>query len=179
MLKLNVLLSETYDEELGEFNESVFELHLEHSLVALSKWESEFEKPFLGKEDKTEEEILHYIRVMVLNDDVPEEVFRKLSTQNYLEINNYISKKMTATWFSDSDRKEKAAEIITSELIYYWLNVLEIDLEVETWHLNRLFTLIKIHSAKNSKPKKQSRSDMISERRALNEKRKKELNTTG
>jgi hypothetical protein len=44
-------------------------LKLEHSLVSLSKWESKFSKPFLTTTEKSGEEVLGYVEVMVLDED--------------------------------------------------------------------------------------------------------------
>jgi hypothetical protein len=116
---------------------------------------------------------------MVVGPDIPPEVFSKLSEKNFAEIDAYINRKMTATWFSELPGAPKSREIVTSELIYYWLVTFNIPFECETWHLNRLFTLIRIFNIKNAAPKKMSRSELAARNRALNEQRRKQLNSSG
>lgn len=180
MLKIIVPGEEFYDEDRQEFlTRGDVELELEHSLVSLSKWESIFEKPFLTREEKSDEEVLEYIKCMILTPEFPPEVFSKLTSDNYREINRYIDAKMTATWFHEAPSAPKTSEIITSELIYYWLVTFNIPFECQYWHLNRLFTLIKVCNIKNAKPKKMSRSEIAERNRMLNEQRKKQLGTRG
>lgn len=180
MLKIMVGAEEAFDEETQEF---VFlggvELQLEHSLVSLSKWESKYEKPFLGSDEKTPEELVGYVKAMLLTPEVPEEVFTRLNEANFTAINTYINAKMTATWFSEAPGAPKAREVITNELIYYWLTVFQIPFEVETWHLNRLFTLIRICNVKSAKPQKMSRSEIAHRNRQLNEQRRMQHKTSG
>lgn len=180
MLKITVGAEEAFDEETQEF---VFRggvtLQLEHSLVSLSKWESEYEKPFLGSEEKTADELVGYVKAMCLTPEVPEEVFLNLNEANFNAINAYINAKMTATWFNEAPGAPKAREVITSELIYYWLTVFQIPFDVETWHLNRLFTLIRICNVKSAKPKKMSRAQVAERNRRLNEQRREQLKTSG
>jgi hypothetical protein len=181
MLTLRVGATEVYDEGTESFRPSGgFELQLEHSLISLSKWESEFEKPFLGKEEKTAEEAMAYIRCMVLTPNPPGDFLDKLSKENIDEINAYVNKKMTATWFSDiTPETRRQSETVTAELIYYWMTIFHIEWEAQYWHLNRLFTLIRICNVKQDKPKKMSRAEMIQRQREMNARRKAELGTRG
>lgn len=179
MLKIVIDSVEHFDEETQTFVEKGgTEVELEHSLLSLSKWESKFEKPFLGKDDKTTEEILAYINEMVVG-EIPEGFLSKLSEANISAINDYINAKMTATWFSDTTDAPASRETITAELIYYWMISFQIPFECETWHLNRLFTLIRICNLKGAKPKKMSRAEIARRNRELNAQRKARLGTSG
>jgi len=180
MLTIVVPGVEMFDDQSQEFvTKGDVTLELEHSLVSLSKWESKHEKPFLGKGEKTTEEVLDYVRLMVLTPNVPEEVFHKLSEENFDAINKYIDSRMTATWFNEPPGAPKSRDVITAELIYYWMITFEIPFECETWHLNRLFTLIRVCNIKQAKPKKMSRSEIAARNRELNIQRKAQLGTRG
>ena len=179
MFTIDVPVTESYDEATQTFVPQVVTLELEHSLVSLSKWESIFEKPFLGNKDKTAEEIIGYVKAMTLTSNVPEEIYSSLSKDNIETINKYIDARMSATWFNEAPGAPKSRDIITSELIYYWMTVFQIPFECETWHLNRLFTLIRICNIKQSKPKKMSRAEIAARNRELNAQRKAQLGSTG
>lgn len=180
MLTITVGAEEVYDEESGSFRtKGGFELQLEHSLVSLSKWESIHETPFLAPQAKAPEQVLSYIECMLLTENPPGNFLQQLSEENIKAINAYIDKKMTATWFSEIEPQTRNQEIITSELIYYWLTVYNIPFECETWHLNRMFTLVRIASLKQQKPKRMSRAEVARRNRELNEQRKAQLGTKG
>ena len=130
-------------------------LNLEHSLIALSKWESKHKKRFLDNTiDKTEDETRDYIRCMALN-DIPEIAYQSLFRNRILmnSIIQYIGDTHTATTIKPSNTNGNQGEAVTSELIYYWMTVAQIPWEAQTWHLNRLITLISVYSEKN-KPQK-------------------------
>jgi len=179
MLTIIVGGTEFYDELKEKFVvDGGTPLKLEHSLVSLSKWEATYERPFLGKEEKTGEEVLAYVQCMAMDQKTPGEVFQQLSVKNFEAINEYIDAKMTATWFSDAP-VPRTTEVVTAELVYYWMTVFNIPWEAQHWHLNRLFTLIRICNIKAAKPKKMSRTELAARQRSLNEQRKAQLGTKG
>jgi hypothetical protein len=184
MLQLTIQLSpEGWDESKEEFVEARTQvLQLEHSLVSLSKWESEYCKPFLSTTEKTDEEILDYIQYMTLTQDVDPDVYAHLSQENFKQIDAYINAPMTATTFSDSKNtkgSKRGREIITAELIYYWMIALNINWECQYWHLNRLLTLVRVCNIKNAPPQKRSKRDIASSYAALNAARRKQFNSKG
>ena len=182
MLRITVpISSEGWDEVKEEFVSAEEQiLELEHSLVSLSKWESKWCKPFLSSSDKTDEEILDYIKCMTLTQNVNDDVYSRLTIDNFRQINDYINAPMTATTFSEDKNGKRSREIITSELIYYWMIALQIPVEeCQHWHLNRLITLVRVCNIKNAPPKKMSKRDVMSRNASLNAARRKQLNTRG
>lgn len=180
MLTLTLPAVESFDEVKNEFvysEETIIEL--EHSLFSLSKWEQKFEKPFLGTEEKTLEETIGYIQAMTVTPNVPPEVYQRITNTHFQEINQYIEAKMSATWFNERPSTKRSREIVTAEIIYYWMGELKIPLEWEHRHLNQLFTYIKVANQKNSPEKKMNKRDMIAERNRINAERQAKLNTTG
>lgn len=153
-------------------------LSLEHSLVSLSKWEMKWNKPFLSKEEKTLEETIDYIRCMTLTQNVDPNVYYGITQDVVNKVNAYISAPMTATWFADQ-KGGRNREVITNELIYYWMIALQIPFECQKWHLNRLLTLIRVCNLKNAPEKKMGKSAQMNQQRMLNEARRKALNSKG
>ena len=182
MIRILLPEKELYDEVNNKF---VYlpsrELILEHSLVSISKWESKWHKSFLNTDDKSFDEVMDYIKCMCVEELEDENDLYRLSEENVSDINAYIQDSMTATTFSDfSDNKNtKSREIITSEIIYYWMIANNIPFECQYWHLNKLLTLIKVCSIKNSPEKKMSTSEIISRNKALNAARRKKMNSKG
>lgn len=154
-------------------------IQLEHSLVSISKWEAKWCKPFLSKEQKTFEETLDYIRCMTLTQNVDPRIYQILSRENIEKVNKYIDSPMTATTVPDTNSGPKSREIITSELIYYWMISYQIPFECQKWHLNRLLTLIRVCSFKNAPTKKHSKRDIMSRNAALNAARRQQMNSKG
>lgn len=182
MLTIQVTLSEGFDESTGEF--VVLEslpLEFEHSLVALSKWESKWEKPFLTNDDKTPDEIISYFECMCLTAEVTPELLNKLDEKQIKQILAYMNTKRSATTFRGVEKPPAVSEITTSELFYYWMTALGIDWQAQEWHLNRLINLIRVCDLKN-KPQNEQRPvtrDDLAARRDLNEQRRRELGTSG
>lgn len=157
-------------------------LEFEHSLVSLSKWESIHEKPFFSwrKDDtKTQEEMISYFEEMLISPADRTDLVSLLTPQQQVAVVEYINSERTATTVREVQQKPGPKENVTSELIYYWMISFEIDWEAQHWHLNRLMTLIRICSVKNSKPQKQPASSTAAKYREMNEARKKKLGTSG
>lgn len=179
MLKLNIKPVEFYDDNLCEFiTVPGLKLTLEHSLYTISKWESRWMKPFMGNNEKSDDEILDYILCMDITETLTIESIQNIQQVDLSRILTYINSNMSATTFNNSG-SGKSNEIVTSELIYYWMITLQIPLDCEHWHLNRLMTLIRICNIKNSPPKKQDKQAALSRQRELNKQRKMQNNSTG
>ena len=173
MLTINIPQKELFNEKDSSFlilPET--ELHLEHSLISLSKWESKWKKPFLTPEPKTPAEFKDYIRCMTINQDIPDEAYELMGYDNVKKIEEYIMDPATATTVTDR-RKSKGGkgETPTSELIYYWMISNGIPFECEKWRLNRLITLIKICNAKGN-PQQMSKQEIYAMNAALNNSRR-------
>lgn len=180
MLRITVPAVELWDEARQEFIQTKEQtLQLEHSLVSLSKWESRWCKPFLSKDEKTTEQVLDYVRCMTITQNVNPDVYYRLTNDNIQQINAYIDAPMTATTFREDKTGKKGREIITSEIIYYWMIAYNIPPEYQKWHLNRLLTLIRVCDIKNQPPKKRSKRDIMATNAALNAARRKQLGTRG
>lgn len=180
MLKIVIPEWEYYNEQTGEFvTVKEFELSMEHSLVSISKWESIWHKAFLKKENKTREEMFSYIKCMTLTQNVPDYVYAGLTIANYEAIQKYIEDPMTATWFNDRNNKPPSREIVTSELIYYWMIALNIPFECQKWHLNRLLTLIKVCNIKNAPSKKMPKRAQAQQTASINAARRIANNSKG
>lgn len=152
--------------------EGVFKIQLEHSLLSLSRWEEKWKVPFLVKEpEKTLDQILDYIRFMTVTKNVPSGVYSSFTEEQVNSIVEYIEDSHTATWFSkdaSSGGSGGKEQIITAEIIYYWMIVNNIPWDpTERWHLNKLLTLIRVCSIKNSPKKKQSKAEVANEYRQI------------
>lgn len=170
MIMLKVASRTHWDEKNEVFvTTPAAELHLEHSLRAVSKWEAWHGKPFLGRKKWTAGDMLDYIRCMCVDEGVDPTVFLSLSRDQIEAVQKYIELPMTATWFSNSEPEKKSGgSAVTSELIYFWMSSYNIDWQAQDWHLNRLMTLIRVCSEKNKPPKKVPKGVAASRQHSLN-----------
>ena len=179
-LSITIPARDMFDSRTGEFIETKETvLHLEHSLISISKWESKWHKPYLSREDKTREEAIDYIRCMTLNNVSDPNVYLALTAENINEITSYISDPMTATTIKRQNQRP-TREIITSELVYYWMTELNIPFDpCQKWHFSRLLTLIEVCSIKKTPPKKMSQNEYLKLQRAANLSNRARFNTRG
>jgi hypothetical protein len=140
-------------------------LQFEHSLHSLSKWEAEHKKPFLSTTTKTATEMINYFQDMLLSGD-PDLIIR-LSPQQLDYLANYINETQTASSVPPDDSKKGTPEIVTTELIYYWMVALKINWEAQHWHLSRLMMLINITNYKQQPEKKRSTRELLSDWKAI------------
>lgn len=181
---------EFFNESTGEFMEQEpikgGRIQLEHSLISLQNWEKKWHKPFLGKglknEEKTTEEILDYIRCMTLTPGVDPEIYKYIPESEIKRIKEYIDNPMTATWFSEKNGgagNGGKRQIVTAEIIYYWMITLQIPPEYRKWHLNQLLTLIRVISIENAPKKKMNKNDILRQNAQLNAARRAKHNSRG
>lgn len=179
MLEIDVPNMDYFNEETMEFVRiDGCKLQLEHSLLSVSKWESKWCVSFLSGKEKTNEMLTDYVRCMTLNRTAPTFSYDDLPPAILEEVSEYINAPMTATTFADVGGKI-SREVVTSELIYYWMVAMNIPFECQKWHLNRLLTLIRVTSLKNSPEKKMSAQEIADRNTKLNAERLAKLGTTG
>lgn len=181
MLTITIPGGEYWDESKQEFLHFAKDqnLTLEHSLVSVSKWESKWNVPWVGKK-KDHAQTVDYIRCMTLTQNVDPEVYRRITPTHIKMVNNYIALPMTATTFTIRDKSRYSREIITAELVYYWMILYGIPFDpCQKWHFNRLLTLVRVCSVKSQADKKMPAGDVLREQASLNALRRKKWRTTG
>lgn len=184
MLQLTIHIPERWNDQKQEFiPKEEKTVQLEHSLVSISKWESRWKKPFLSKNNKSEEETLDYIRCMTVTNNINPDIYQYLSNSDIDAICAYIDEECTATTVNYFQKNKQTNQQVTSELIYYRMISLGIPFECQKWHLSRLLKLIDIFNAMSQKTQKNKSTavtaEMLQERAALNRRRRAELHSKG
>lgn len=187
MLTIVIPRVELWDEVKQEFQTFPgASLLLEHSLIAISKWESKYHKSFLSKDKKTDAELRYYVKCMTITPNISDLAYRCLTPGNLKDIQAYMDSPMSATTFRENKNHPHSNERITSELIYYWMVSNQVPFECEKWHINRLMNLLKICGIKNQeanskqkKPKKTASNSHLASMSALNAQRRAALGTKG
>ena len=154
------------------------DLQLEHSLVSVHKWEQRWHKPYLVDEpERGNEEIIDYVRCMTINKEpVDQRIYYILSNENIKRIVQYIKDPMTATTitlYKQQEGNKNGTEYLTAEVIYSWMISLGIPIEFQYWHLNSLFTLIRVVDIKQSPNNKMSKAETAKVYEDINERNKK------
>lgn len=181
MLEVCIPKQEYYDEDKNEFitvNEINFKM--EHSLVSIRDWEAKWNVPFLGKTEKTTEQIYDYLRCMTLEPKITDcGIYKRVPLKELERIIEYIRSTMTATTFCDFGSNKPNREIVTADVIYYWMITLNIPIEFQYVHLDQLLTLIRVASVKNAPKRKMSQKDTLRMYAKLNEERRRKYNSKG
>lgn len=181
MLTIVIPEAELFDHSTQEFvTVKAQTISLEHSLVSIQKWESRWKKPFLATmNERTYDELIDYIKCMTITKNVDPLIYKNLTKDVFEKINRYINDEMTATTFRD-DKRGSGREIVTAELIYFWMVNFGIPFECKKWHLNQLLTLIKVCAIKaEASEKKMSKSEIMRQNQEINALRRKRLNSKG
>lgn len=156
---------------------------MEHSLVSISKWESKWKEPFLEIDKLTDDRLAYYIRCMTITQNVDPTIFEYLDPVSKHKIIEYIEDPMTATTINTVSRRSqngsRKSELVTSELIYYWMITKGIPMECQKWHINRLLTLINVYNIKESSGNTMSKADAAKYQREENLRRRRALNSKG
>lgn len=162
-------------------------LQMEHSLISMSKWESVFCVPFFLKpiDDFNENERNTYFQCMTITQNIDFSLYSSFSKEIIQEIVDYIKSPMTASLYNEKQvwnelhTRGPGKSIVTTEYLYYLMGRLHIPPEYEKWNFNRLYALIKITEETNRPKERLSQSQIASRNWALNEARRKRLNTKG
>lgn len=175
--KIELVESELFNEETNEFIKIPGgTIELEHSLAAIAEWESKTHKYFIGNKELTAEDMALYLECMCVHEeDIPK--IKYLSKENMDEISAYIEDPMTATKFYKPGKHSR--DIVTSELIYYWMASNQIPIEFEHWHISRLMTLLRVCANHNEPPKKMSQAQIMKQNAQLNAARRAKLHSKG
>lgn len=183
MISITIPKSEVYDNKKNVFYrvDKPITLQLEHSLISVQKWESKWGKSFLGTKKKTQEEAIDYIRCMCITPNIKDEAFYCIPGKEMNRIAEYIDAPMTALVFrGGSGSGPKKREIVTADIIYYWMISYNIPSEYRKWHLNQLLTLIQVFNEKNApKKNRRSRMEILEDYKSINERNKERFNTKG
>lgn len=182
MIEIIVGGDKLYKESTNEFIDlPKTKIQLEHSLISIHKWEMKYHRPFL-KSDKTQEEVIEYLKCMTITKNVNPLLYQHIPNSELNRILEYIKDEHSATTFYNDGLIGAAKtknEVITAEIIYYWMISLSIPVEFEKWHLETLLKLIKVVTVKNQPKKKIDQRAWAMERARINAERRKMWNSKG
>lgn len=150
---------------------------MEHSLLAIAEWESITNKAYINPNDKnrSDTETFLYLQCMVLDDYElkPED----LTKESVNKIYEYLDKPHTATTIKSKEKTQAA--IKTSEQIYAAMINCGVSKEYETWHIDRLLTLLAVIVEGSKEPEKMTQQEIYEQNIKLNEERRKKLQSKG
>lgn len=115
--------------------------------------------------------MLDYIRCMILNEDVDEDIVYAFTPKDMKAIEVYIATDQTATTFpKETSNEPRSNELMTSELIYYYLASMQCPfIPTQDWHLSRVLTLIRVASFKQKPEKKLNQKEALAQCESIRE----------
>ena len=181
-LEIKVPAGKVWDEDAQRFFviDKEQTIVLKHSLISISKWESIWHKPFLAKKPpKTGEEVVSYIKCMTINKNVNPYAYYSIPESEMVRIEKYMNDPKTARRPNSDNDKRRSNETPTAEVIRGQMILLNIPSEYETWHINRLWALIRYMALVSTPPKKVSSVEHYKHYKELNAMRRKMLGSKG
>lgn len=180
MLYLRIPAVEGFDSKQQEFVQlkPPVVLQLEHSLIAISKWEAKYHKPFLSMGSRTKEEGLYYIKCMTVNKNVPSDVYSRLTQKHLRTIKAYMEDPHSATTIR-VDKKARRNGTQTSEEIYYSMFYYGIPIDCAKWHIHNLMAVLDVANRHNTPVKKKTAAELNRYYAELNAQRCAEWGTSG
>lgn len=175
MITITVEDMEIYDNATEQFDTiRGGSFKFEHSLIAISKWESIWKVPFFSTK-LTSEQLLSYFECMCINGPLkPEHV-----TQSVIDgLTKYMNDPYTATTIVQRDQKPNR-DILTSEVLYGYMVSGNVPFECAKWNIRRLMVLLNVVAEQNAPAKKMTNADVYRQNKALNDARRKKFNTKG
>lgn len=203
MLILHINPFSVFDERTDSFIniDEHIELRLENSLHAIAEWEKKYKKQWLPENNKnpyaqekqekrTPEEMLYFIKCMILNHDLysfDDKILYGLTQEDYEKIRDYMQDSQSALTsipeVKEDKKKNKAQVKMTSERVYAWIAEQQIPWEAEYWNINRLFNLIQIINYDNTPDDKKKRGmkpyEVAQDYAAINQQRLAKLGKKG
>lgn len=183
MLKLSLPKLDVWNDKTEEFDELGGQtVELEHSLYTMAAWEAKWKTPFAAKKGLTQEQLLDYItNFMCQTPEIPRSAWLTLNQECLKKVSDYMEDSQTATTIKKLSNRVGSGrnQIVTAELIYFYMTQFNIPPEYERWHLNRLMTLLDVCSAKSAPPKKMGRREAAQMREAQNAALRAKLGSRG
>lgn len=138
---------------------------LEHSLMAVLKWESKYQVPFLKNiqalaQPKHHDKFLYYVSCMSTKGEIAPDILKQLTSDNILEITKYIGDPHSATIPSGGSVGSSSNKPATAERIYAAMAGYRIPAEYAKWHLNNLLMVIDVCHENNEDPNKKRKGDV-------------------
>ena len=159
MLIISVPETEMFNNNTEKFYTAPpFTLYLEHSLIAISKWEEQYKVPFLKSieylaQPKHQDKFLYYVNCMSTKGEIPKENLMRLTNTEISEITKYMAESRSAT-VSNVSKGGGNKKPVTSERLYAAMACFQIPDKYSQWHISRLLAVIDICQEMNEDPKK-------------------------